>query len=97
MNFRPLGDRVLVLLSEVQERTESGLIIPQMAQEKSNRGTVVAVGPGRVTEHGRLIEPHVKRGDVVLLPKYAGTEIELGGKKHLVLAEEEIIGVVDNS
>jgi chaperonin GroES len=97
MALRPLGDRVLIQILQAKEKTASGLFIPSTAQEKPNEGTVIAVGPGRWTDSGRFVEPTVKKGDVVLLPKYVGTEVTIDGKPHLVLSEEEIIGVVDNS
>lgn len=95
MAFRPLGDRVLVVLSSSEEVSAGGIFIPSTAQEKPQTAVVVAVGPGRVTDNGALIEPRVKTGDVVLLPKYAGTEIRIEGKDHIVLSESDIVAVVE--
>lgn len=95
MGFRPLGDRVLVKINKAETVSRGGILIPDAAQEKPHEGTVIAVGPGKMSDQGRLVEPNVKKGDVVMLPKYVGTEIKLEGEAHLVLSEEEIIGVLD--
>ncbi len=90
--FRPLGDRVLIQRIEEQERTASGLYIPDAAKEKAQTGRVVAVGNGKTTNDGRVIPMAVKAGDTVYFGKYAGTET---GKDHLVLREDEILGIVE--
>lgn len=92
--FRPLGDNMLVRRIEGKEakETAAGLIIPDVAQEKSQKGEVLAVGRGRL-EDGRVVEMEVRRGDVILFGKYSGTDIMLNGKPLLVLREAEILGI----
>lgn len=89
----PLGDRVVVKPQPAEEKTASGLFIPDTAKEKPQKGTVLAVGPGRV-ENGTKIDMTVKAGDTVLYGKYSGTEIELDGDDVLIMRETDILGVV---
>jgi chaperonin GroES len=93
-SIKPLGDRVVVRPEPAEEKTSSGLYIPDAAKEKPQRGTIVAVGPGRV-ENGTKIDMTVKKSDVVLYGKYAGTEITIGGEELLIMRETDILGVVD--
>ena len=96
MKIRPLQDRVLVKRSEEEEKTKGGIIIPDTAKEKPQKGTLIAVGPGRRDEQGKVIPMDVKVGDVVLYAKYAGTEVKLdGGRKVLVLRESDILAIVE--
>jgi chaperonin GroES len=90
--FRPLGDRVLVKRVEGEEKTASGLIIPDAAKEKSQIGTVVSIGTGRRDAAGKAIPLDVKIGDVVHFGKYAGTEVD---RDHLIIREDEILGIVE--
>ena len=93
--IRPLQDRVIVKrLEGKEERSAGGIIIPDTAKEKPQEGKVVAVGPGR-REDGKVTAPDVKAGDRVLFGKYAGSEIKLDGEEHLILREEDILGVVE--
>ena len=92
--IRPLHDRVIVKRLEEEEKTKGGLIIPDTAKEKPQEGKVVAVGPGK-QEDGKLITVDVKAGDKVLFGKYAGTEIKLDGEEHLILREDDILGVIE--
>jgi len=92
-SIKPLGDRVVVKPQPAEEKTASGLFIPDTAKEKPQKGTVVAVGPGRV-ENGTKIDMTVKAGDTVLYGKYSGTEIELDGEDVLIMRETDILGVV---
>ena len=93
MRVRPLHDRVIVKRVEDQEqRSTGGIIIPDTAKEKPHEGLVVAVGPGR-REDGKVVAPDVKKGDRVLFGKYTGNEIKLDGEEHLILREEDILGV----
>ncbi|GIV58507.1 MAG: 10 kDa chaperonin [Rhodothermaceae bacterium] len=94
MSIKPLGDRVVVKPLPAEEKTASGLFIPDTAKEKPQRGTVVAVGPGRV-ENGTKIEMSVKEGDTVLYGKYAGTEIRLGDEEYLIMRESDILGIIE--
>ena len=92
---RPLQDRVIVKrVEEREERTTGGIIIPDTAKEKPQEGKVVAVGPGK-KEDGKVLSLDVKAGDRVLFGKYAGTEIKLDGEEHLILREEDILGVIE--
>jgi chaperonin GroES len=95
LNLKPLGDRVVVDPIEKEERTASGIILPETAKEKPQEGTIVAVGPGRRDEDGKLVPMDVKLGDVVLYAKYAGTEIKLEDKKVLILKESDILAIVE--
>jgi chaperonin GroES len=92
-SIKPLGDRVVVKPQPAEEKTASGLFIPDTAKEKPQKGTVVAVGPGRV-ENGTKIDMTVKAGDTVLYGKYSGTEIELDGEEVLIMRETDILGIV---
>ena len=95
MRVRPLHDRVIVKRVEDREqRSTGGIIIPDTAKEKPQEGLVVAVGPGR-REDGKVLAPDVKKGDRVLFGKYTGNEIKLDGEEHLILREEDILGVVE--
>lgn len=97
MSFRPLGDRVLVVINKAEEMSAGGVIIPTTAQEKPQTGKVVAVGPGRHTEGGNFVPTSLSNGDIVMIAKYAGTEIKLDNVDHLVISESDIIGVVNEA
>ncbi|MGA1465765.1 MAG: co-chaperone GroES [Balneolaceae bacterium] len=92
-NIKPLSDRVLVKPVEAEETTSSGIIIPDTAKEKPQRGTVVAAGPGKV-ENGNKIEMSVKEGDLILYGKYSGTDVSLDGEDFLIMRESDILGVI---
>lgn len=94
MAVKPLEDRVLVKPIEKESRTESGLYLPESSKERPIQGEVVAVGPGRLLDNGNRAHPSVKVGDRVVYGKYAGTEVEIKGDKHLILRETELLGVV---
>jgi chaperonin GroES len=96
MNIRPLGDRILVKRIQEEEKTKGGIIIPDTAKEKPQEGRVVAVGKGKMTEDGKLLTPDVKAGDRILFGKYAGSEIKLEGEEHLILREDDILGVLES-
>lgn len=93
--FTPLGDRVLVLQADEVAQLDSGLFIPQGAQEKPHQGEVLAVGPGRLLENGDTVEPYVKAGDVILFGKYSGQEIRIEDQLYLIMREEDILGVLE--
>ncbi len=93
MKLRPLGDRVIVKPSEGEEKTPSGLVIPDTAKEKPQEGKVVAVGPGRY-EDGKQVPMDVKEGDTIIYSKYGGTEVKIEGADHLILSERDILAVV---
>ena len=90
MDVEPLGDRVIVKPAEGEEKTASGIVIPDTAKEKPKEGKVLAVGPGRY-EEGKLIPLEVKPGDMVIYSKYGGTEVKVGGKDLLILSERDIL------
>jgi chaperonin GroES len=92
--IRPLHDRVIVKRLEEEEKTKGGIIIPDTAKEKPQEGRVVAVGPGR-NEDGKVIPLGVKAGDKILFGKYSGTEIKLDGEEHLIMREDDILGVIE--
>ncbi len=95
LKLRPLGDRVVVEPTEQDERTESGLFIPETAKEKPQRGKIIAIGDGRRDEEGKRIPMDVKVGETVLFAKYGGTEVKLDSQKLLILKETDILAVVD--
>lgn len=94
MNVRPLGDRVLIKPLEREERTKSGIVLPDTAKEKPQQGKVLAVGCGRQLENGQKVPLEVKEGDTVIFSKYAGTEIKIEGEEYLILAERDILAIV---
>jgi len=96
INLRPLDDRVVIEQSEAEERTSGGIVLPDTAKEKPQRGTVLAVGPGKLTDTGNRATLSVRTGDVVLYGKYAGAEVEITGKKYYVLRESDILGIVES-
>ncbi|GEL76661.1 co-chaperone GroES [Tenuibacillus multivorans] len=93
--LKPLGDRVIVEVVEQEEKTSSGIVLPDSAQEKPQEGKIVAVGSGRVTENGEKVAPEVKDGDHVIYSKFAGTEVKQDGNEYLVLRESDILAVVE--
>ncbi len=95
MNFRPLGDRVLVRRVDEESKTKGGIIIPDTAKEKPVEGEVVAVGNGAVGENGKVRALDVKKGDRVLFGKYSGSEIKLEGQELIVMREDDILAIID--
>jgi chaperonin GroES len=95
MNIRPLHDRILVKRIEEEEKTSGGIIIPDTAKEKPMEGRVVAVGKGKVSEDGKVTPLDVKKGDRILFGKYAGTEVKIEGEEHLIMREEDVLGVIE--
>ncbi len=94
--LRPLYDKIVVKRFEEQEqRTASGIIIPDTAKEKPQMGEVVAVGEGKLLQNGQQVPPKVKPGDKVVFNKYAGTEVELDGEKFLIMSEDEVLAIVE--
>ncbi|CAG1023443.1 10 kDa chaperonin 1 [Patescibacteria group bacterium] len=94
INLTPLADRVIVKAMEAQEKTKSGLYLPDTAKEKPIEGTVVAVGPGKVTEDGKNIPMTVKVDDKVLYGKYSGTEVTVDGQDYLIMRESDIFAII---
>jgi chaperonin GroES len=95
MKIKPLNDRVLVLRIDEEEKTSGGIIIPDTAKEKPQVGKVVAAGPGKLDENGKRISLDVKKDDRVLFGKYAGTEIKIDGVEHIIMKEDDILGVME--
>ncbi len=95
MNLKPLHDRVLVKRLEEEEVTKGGIIIPDTAKEKPIKGRIVAAGPGKSSDDGKLIPMSVKAGDNVLFNKYAGTEIKIDSVEHLVMREDDILAIIE--
>lgn len=95
MKIRPLQDRVIVKRVAEEEKTKGGIIIPDSAKEKPVEGKVAAVGRGKILDDGSVREMDVKKGDRILFGKYAGTEIKLEGEEHLILREDDILGVLE--
>ncbi len=96
MNFKPLKDRVLVKYSEEPEKSSGGIFIPDTAKEKPQKGEIIAVGPGRVTEDGKLQKMELKVGDVVLFEKYSGSKINIDEQEYLIIREDDILGTIEN-
>ena len=94
MNIKPLGERVVVKLMESEEKTKSGIVLPDTAKEKPQMGKVLAAGTGRILDNGQKIPLEVKVGDKVLFAKYAGTEVKLDGEEYMVLKENDILAIL---
>ena len=95
MKIRPLQDRILVKRIASEEKTAGGIIIPDNAKEKPMEGEVMAIGNGKRLEDGSLATPDLKVGDAVLFSKYAGSEVKIDGSEHLIMREDDILGVVE--
>ncbi|QQR89086.1 MAG: co-chaperone GroES [Myxococcales bacterium] len=95
MKIRPLQDRVIIKRLEEETKTKGGIIIPDSAKEKPIEGKVVAVGNGKVLEDGSVRKLDLKNGDRVLFGKYSGTEVKIAGEEHLILREDDILGVIE--
>jgi len=93
--IKPLADRVIIKPAEAEEKTSGGIILPDTAKEKPIEGTVVAVGPGKTADDGKIIKPEVKVGDRVLYGKYSGTEVTIAGEEYLIMRESDIFGIVN--
>jgi chaperonin GroES len=95
MKIRPLQDRVIVKRLAEEEKTKGGIIIPDSAKEKPMEGLVIAVGKGKTADDGKLIKLDVKAGDKILFGKYAGTEVKIDGVEHLIMREDDILGIIE--
>jgi chaperonin GroES len=94
INLKPLADRVIVKPMEAEEKTKGGIILPDTAKEKPIEGTIVAVGPGKITEDGKQVKMEVKEGDKVLYGKYSGTEVTVEGEEYLIMRESDIFAII---
>jgi chaperonin GroES len=95
MKLKPLADRVVVKQSEAEEKTASGILLPDAAREKPTKGKVIAAGPGKQDKHGKAMTLSVKVGDVVFYGKYSGTDVEVDGEKLVILRESDLLGVLE--
>jgi chaperonin GroES len=95
MAIRPLHDRLIVKRLEEEEKTKGGIIIPDSAKEKPAEGKVIAVGAGRVKKDGTKLPMEVKKGDRILFAKYGGTEVKIDGEEHLIMKEEDVLGIIE--
>lgn len=93
-HLKPIGDRVLVELAEAEERTKSGIILPDTAKEKPQQGKVVAVGSGKTLKNGKTVAPSVKAGDRIIFGKYSGNEVRIGDREWLIVNEDDILAVI---
>ena len=94
MNVKPLEDRIILKPMEAEEKTAGWIIIPDNAKEKPQKGEVIAVGPGKVTDKGQKIEVSLKKGDKVLYGKYSGTEVTIDGEDYLIVRESDILAII---
>ncbi len=96
MKIKPLGDRVLVERLEAESKTAGGIVLPDTAKEKPQRGKVTATGEGKKLDDGSVQKLQVEKGDKVLFTSYAGTEVKIGGKEHLIMSESDILAIIDD-
>ncbi|PYZ92163.1 co-chaperone GroES [Salipaludibacillus keqinensis] len=92
--LKPLGDRIVIELVEQEEKTASGIVLPDSAKEKPQEGKIIAVGTGRVTDNGERVAMEVKEGDSVIFSKYSGTEVKYEGNEYLILRESDVLAVI---
>jgi chaperonin GroES len=95
MKLKPLADRVIVKQTEAEEKTASGIFLPDAAKEKPTKGKIIAAGPGKTDDKGKRIALSVKAGDMVYYGKYAGTDVEVNGEKFVILRESDLLGVLE--
>ena len=95
MKLRPLQDRVIVKQADAEEKTASGIVLPDTAKEKPTKGKVIAVGPGKLDEKGKRMELGVRAGDTVYYGKYSGTDVEIDGQKLVIIREADLLGVLE--
>ncbi len=95
INIKPLDDRILVKQSEAEEKTAGGIVLPDTAREKPQRGQVIATGPGKLLTDGKRAGMDVKVGDEVVYGKYVGTEIEVSGEKYVIIRENDVLGIIE--
>lgn len=95
MKLRPLQDRVIVKQSEAEEKTKSGIVLPDAAKEKPTKGKVIAVGPGKLDDNGKPMEIGLRVGETIYYGKYSGTDVEVNGEKFVILREQDVLGVLE--
>ncbi|MHC4194899.1 MAG: co-chaperone GroES [Planctomycetota bacterium] len=96
MKLKPLDDRIVIKQSEADEKTAGGIILPEAAKEKPQIGTVVAVGPGKTLDDGTRSKMSVKKNDKVIYGKYMGNDVEIDGKKYVILSENNVLGIIED-
>lgn len=96
MALRPLGDRLIVKPTQAEEVTAGGIVLPDTAKEKPQQGEVIAVGPGKLQDNGKVVAMEVKTGDVVYYAKYGGTEIKIGTQELVILRQDDLLAVLEN-
>lgn len=94
MNVKPLADRVVIKALDAEQKTAGGIIIPDNAKEKPQKGEVMAVGPGKIADSGQKIAMELKKGDKVLYGKYSGTEVTVDGKEYLIMRESDVLAII---
>ncbi|MCH4188714.1 MAG: co-chaperone GroES [Megasphaera sp.] len=92
--LKPLGDRVVIRVLEQEEKTASGIFLPDTAKEKPSQGEIIAVGPGKVQDDGKRVALDVKAGDKIIFSKYAGTEVKFEGQTYLIVSERDILAII---
>ena len=95
MKVRPLADRILVKREDPSETVKGGIIIPDTAKEKPQEGKVVAVGSGRLDDNGKRVKLEVKKGDIILMGKYAGTEVKINDVEHIIMREDDVLAIIE--
>jgi len=95
MKLRPLDDRIVIKQSDAEEKTTGGIILPSIAKEKPQTGKIIAIGPGKMLDSGKRSKMSVKKNDEVIYAKYIGSEVEIDGKKFVVLRESDILGIIE--
>ncbi len=95
MKIRPLADKVLVQRLEAESKTAGGIVLPDTAKEKPQRGKIISVGQGKMLDDGTVRKPQVKKGDSVLFTSYAGTDVKIAGKEYLIMSESDIMAVIE--
>jgi chaperonin GroES len=95
VKIRPLDDRILVKQNAAEEKTAGGIVLPDTAKEKPQRGKVIAAGPGKMLNDGKRGKMEVKKGDEVFYGKYAGTEVEVDGEKYVIIRENDVLGIIE--
>lgn len=95
MKLKPLGDKIVVKRLDAESKTAGGIVLPDTAKEKPQRGKVVAVGAGRTTDTGKVVAPSVKAGDQIIFTSYAGTEVKVGPDELLVMSESDVLAIVE--
>ena len=95
MALRPLGDRIIVVATEAEEKSAGGIILPDAAREKPTQGKVISVGPGKLLDNGKTVPMEIKKDDVIYYAKYGGTEVKVGSDEYVILRQDDVLAVVE--